>query len=72
MLSRAVTLQQQGDLEAAEAGYRAVLKVAPEHPDALHLLDMVASQKEDFVSAVWLIREPGHLIENVQMVAKND
>ena len=36
-IKRAVAAHQAGQLDVAEAGYRRVLAVMPDHPDALHL-----------------------------------
>lgn len=40
----AVQLQQKGRFNEAEGIYRAVLQFAPEHPDALHFLGLIAHQ----------------------------
>lgn len=56
-LNRAVAFHRSGDIEKAESGYRAVLKFDPKHPDALHLMGMIASRKGEFESAVRLIRQ---------------
>ena len=44
MLDRAVARHQAGDLEAAAKLYRAILEVAPEDHNALHLFGVVALQ----------------------------
>ena len=41
---QAVALHQQGKLQEAGAIYEAILKVLPRHPDALHLLGVIAAQ----------------------------
>ena len=56
-LKQSVAFHRTGNLEMAEAGYRSILEINPAHPDALHLMGMIASQKGDFTSAVRLIRE---------------
>ena len=56
-LSRALELHRSGDIGRAETGYRAVLQVDPGHPDALHLLGMIESQKGNLHAAVDLIRQ---------------
>ena len=50
-LGQALALHQQGKLDEAEAAYRAVLAVAPDHPDALHLLGVMLLQRRDFAAA---------------------
>ena len=46
-LSKAVAFHQNGRLAAAERLYLNVLECEPEQPDALHLLGVLALQKED-------------------------
>jgi len=45
LLRQAVGLHQQGRLDGAEALYREVLRAAPRHFDALHLLGVLALQQ---------------------------
>ena len=54
-LQAAAALHRGGDLAAAEASYRLVLGVAPNHPDALHLLGLVRFQSRDYETAAELI-----------------
>lgn len=56
MMTAAVEHHQAGNLARAEALYRDVLKVAPDHPDALHLLGTVATQTGNHDAAIDLIR----------------
>lgn len=56
-LAEAVRLHQAGRLADAEAGYRAVLRHQPRHPDALHLLGLAAYHRGDSATAVDLIRQ---------------
>jgi len=44
-LAEALTLHQQGRLDAAEALYRDILSFDPDHADALHLLGLIAHQR---------------------------
>lgn len=44
LLGQAVALHQQGRLPEAETAYRAFLRTAPDHPDALRLLGLTALQ----------------------------
>jgi len=55
-LEAAVSLHRAGRLEAAEAAYRAILALAPDDPDALHLLGVLASQTGRADQGVELIR----------------
>jgi Tfp pilus assembly protein PilF len=40
--------QQSGRLHEAEAGYREILEREPRHPDALHLLGVIAQQQGQY------------------------
>jgi tetratricopeptide (TPR) repeat protein len=55
ILRQAVHLHQHGRLDEAARLYQAILAVEPGHPDALHLLGVVAHQKGDHARAVELI-----------------
>jgi len=55
-LEAAVNLHRAGRLEAAEAAYRAILVRAPDDPDALHLLGVLAAQAGRANESVELIR----------------
>jgi protein O-GlcNAc transferase len=46
-----------GELAEAEGGYRAVLRLAPQHADALHLLGVLAYQIERYDDSVRLISQ---------------
>ena len=54
-LQLALGHHQAGRLAEAEAGYRAILQVAPHHPDALHFLGVLARQQGQPALAVELI-----------------
>jgi len=54
-LQTAIEHQQAGRLSQAEAVYRQILQIKPDHPDALHLLGMVAHQEGRNEVAVELI-----------------
>jgi len=54
-LRRAAALHQRGQLHEAEALYRAVLAVRPDHFDALHLLGVLKHQSGEPVEALKLI-----------------
>ena len=54
-LLAAASMHRGGDVRAAEAAYRLVLGVAPDHPDALHLLGLVCHQRNEHEQAVELI-----------------
>ena len=56
MLRDGMAQQQKGRLDRAEACYRSVLEQIPEHPDACHLLGLIAHQKNRSEEAVRLIR----------------
>jgi predicted O-linked N-acetylglucosamine transferase (SPINDLY family) len=55
MLSEAHRHHQAGRLPEAEALYRQILQVQPDHPDALHLLGLIAHHAGRYEAAVELI-----------------
>ena len=56
-LQTAMAQHQAGNLPQAEALYKQVLQTAPNQPDALHLLGLIAKQKGDLKTAVQLMRK---------------
>lgn len=52
---RGLALHRQGRLDEAEALYRRVLRVAPTHFDALHLLGVIAGQTDRFDEGLQLL-----------------
>ncbi|HJX17002.1 MAG TPA: tetratricopeptide repeat protein [Acidiferrobacterales bacterium] len=56
LLATAVRQHEAGELAAAETLYREVLARDPAHPDALHLLGLVAHTAGDFAAAAACIR----------------
>jgi predicted O-linked N-acetylglucosamine transferase (SPINDLY family) len=57
LYQRALVLYRQGDLPAAERLCRDVLAIAPQHPDALHLLGLIANASGRSDLAVGLLRD---------------
>lgn len=55
LLEIAVAHHQSGRLDEARAGYEAVLRQQPDHPDALHLLGVLRDQQGDHDAAIDLI-----------------
>ena len=55
LYKQAVQRHQAGELAAAESLYQAILQVQPGHPDATHLLGVIAQQRGDNARAVELI-----------------
>ena len=55
VFQNAVRLHEQGKLDEAEAVYRQLLEINPEHTDLLHLLGMIAMQRKSFDSAIDLL-----------------
>ena len=51
-LQEAVSAHQTGDLPRAEAIYREIVRVDPQHADALHLLGLAAHERNHHQSAV--------------------
>ncbi len=56
-LAAAIKLHQSGALRQAEAAYREILHDDPRHPDALHLLGVLAHQTGKHDAAVTLIEK---------------
>lgn len=55
LLDSAMAAHRSGDNDGAEAGYRAVLALAPDHPEALHLLGVCRHQARDDRDAYALV-----------------
>ena len=70
-LFNALKSHQQGDLAAAEAGYRAVLAAEPDQPDALHYLGVVAYQRREHEQALSLIQKARALKPDDAAIAAN-
>lgn len=66
LLQAALDAHGRGDLQAARDGYEAVLRQVPDHPDALHLLGVLADQQGNPGEAVALI---GRAIARAPQVA---
>jgi predicted TPR repeat methyltransferase len=56
LLRRAHTAHQAGRLNEAESGYRSVLRIRPDDPDALHFLGMLHFQRGERTEAIQLVR----------------
>ena len=56
-LQAALKLHQQGCLDEAEALYREIVCLQPEHVDALQLLATIAAQRKNFAEAVVLFNQ---------------
>jgi len=63
-LQRAFNHHQSGQIETAEAIYLKILDIAPNNPDALHLLGLVAHSREDYEKAEKLIAKAVELSPN--------
>ena len=57
LFDQALRIHQSGDLEQAERLYREILRVAPAHADAHHLLGLLAHQTGHHQAAIPLIQE---------------
>ncbi|HNU72129.1 MAG TPA: FkbM family methyltransferase [Thermodesulfobacteriota bacterium] len=55
---------REGKIADAEAGYRKVLSLAPEHPSALHLLGLIEFDRKNFQAAVPLVKRSLRLVPN--------
>jgi tetratricopeptide (TPR) repeat protein len=54
-LQNAISLHQRGQLVEAEEIYRSLLKTAPDHFDATHLLGVILLQRRQVFEGEWLI-----------------
>jgi predicted O-linked N-acetylglucosamine transferase (SPINDLY family) len=63
-LAGAKRLHQKGELRQAEQIYRQVLLEEPDHPEALHLLGLIAHQRGDHAMAIDLIGRAVRLQDN--------
>src|SRR3978361_2365657 len=54
-VAAALDFHQAGHMAEAESGYRAVLKVHPDHADALHYLGVLLHQRDDNEDAAMLL-----------------
>ena len=57
LLEQARQRHLAGELESAERSYREILEAEPEHPDALHLLGVIALQCERHEEAIGLLTQ---------------
>src|ERR1700747_1022951 len=57
MLTQAEEAHRAGRLDAAETGYREVLKVAPHDPDALHFFGLLQFQRDQYDAGIELVRQ---------------
>jgi protein O-GlcNAc transferase len=71
ILREAVVCHQAGDFKTAESGYRTILDANPDHPDALHLMGMISSQKGDLETSARLIRQAIRLFPNSEIYYNN-
>ncbi|HWR01332.1 MAG TPA: tetratricopeptide repeat protein [Chlorobaculum sp.] len=55
LLTRAIDFHQKAQLAQAQSIYEEILKVTPDHFDALHLLGVIAAQTQQFQRAVDLM-----------------
>jgi len=54
-LTNAITLHQQGNIDAAQTIYESIIKLHPQNFDALHLLGVIATQRKQYQEATDLI-----------------
>ena len=63
-LEQAISLHEAGQLDKAEAAYRAILHASPRHPEALHLAGVIQHQRGEHTEALQSI--------NAAILAKPD
>lgn len=71
MLNNAIALHQTGRLEEAAVLYQRIMEIKPEHPDAWHLLGVIASQSGDYSRAINLIGKAIAISPDVAMFHYN-
>ncbi|OOZ45551.1 tetratricopeptide repeat-containing sulfotransferase family protein [Solemya velum gill symbiont] len=62
---------ERGNLAVAEDNFKKILQINPRHPDALHLLGIVASQKGDKKESVRLIKKAIKFAPKIAMYYRN-
>ncbi len=62
---------ERGQIATAESNFKEVLKINPRHPDALHLLGIVASQKGDKRESLRLIKKAIKFAPKVALFYRN-
>ncbi len=71
LIQQATQYHQAGQLASAEALYHQVLQLAPTNPDALHLLGVIAFQRNNYDQAEQLIRQAIQLAPTVPYFYNN-
>ena len=57
LLKRALEHHQKGKITQAEALYNQIIKLEPNHADALHLLGVIAHQRGEHIGAIEFIKK---------------
>jgi predicted O-linked N-acetylglucosamine transferase (SPINDLY family) len=57
LIEHGVSEHKKGNVAAAEADYREILAIQPEHPHALHLMGVLSHQRGDSETAIGLIEK---------------
>src|SRR4051794_35853315 len=70
-IEQGLALHQQGKLHEAEKVYRDVLAHQPKHPDALHLLGVIATEFKQFEQAIQLIDSAIRILPTVAFYYNN-
>ena len=70
-LEAGLQAHNRGDIEVAAAAYRRALAIAPEHPDALHLLGVALLQLGDAAAAMGFLERAAHPQRNNAAVIGN-
>ncbi len=70
-IGAAIIWHRAGEFDRAEAVYRAVLRIAPRHPDALHLLGVVLRQTGRVQAAVASLRRAVAMVPQVAVFHYN-
>jgi tetratricopeptide (TPR) repeat protein len=65
LLAQGINLHSSGQLDQAQSIYESILAKSPNNPDALNLLGVLATQRQDYQKALELIQKalterPGH------------
>ena len=65
------TFHKKGELDQAETVFREILKIAPDHPGALHFLGVIARQCGKLESAIKLIKKAVEVSPNYHTAYNN-
>ena len=70
-LNAAMAFHKKGQLQEAERLYQTIISAEPNHPDALHLMGVLLSQRGDCERAIRMIRKAIQIVPNSAILYNN-